>query len=130
VPVATQEQVKDGQTTTLVTSLTAIGAGLTGLFVKQRVDHKKVKREGRATDWDLYEYVKLNNTIWARWRKNKTMTIDQILDMPLDQREDSLDKTTISQAMAKYESEWDSYMNKKITAENTGSSEPNNDGSD
>ena len=115
VPVATQTQLQDSTQNTLLSTLIPLGLGIGGLAVKQNVNHNKNKAEVKGTDLDFYQYMKMNNMVWARLSRYPDKKVGEVLDMPLNEHPDALDKSSIRLAMGKYETDWDDYVKANYT---------------
>lgn len=106
------EAAADQTTTTLVGSLSAIGAAVGGVFIKNNHDNKKSKQSIKNTDEDLCDYIELLDLEDKYTLQNPTKTRAEILMMPAYPGEPAI-TTSLGEAKAKESKEWKQFIKAK-----------------
>jgi len=99
------EAVHDQTQNAIIGSLSAVGAAITGAFIKNNHDNKKNKQEIKDTDIGLSEYIDLEALEDNYTLQYPTKTRAEILAMPAYPNEPAI-KTSLAEARAKERKEW------------------------
>jgi hypothetical protein len=119
--VGNVEAVADQTTQTIIGSLSAVGAAIGGIFVKNKHDTDKNRKEIKATDISLSEYLELEALEDKYTLQNPTKTRAEILAMPAYPDEPAI-KTSLAEARAKERKEWADDIKRLYFSSNNNSS--------
>lgn len=103
------EAVADQTTNALIGGLSAVGAAIGGVFVKNQHDKKKEDKSDRDTDIDLCEYIDLVNRVWEYCVRFPDKKLSEILALPAYQ-DQPLNPITLGQALSKESTEWKNFI--------------------